>query len=171
MPRHIELNPVSHITIGTVGEPGNRTFYLQGSHSRDIVTLTIEKQHAVMLASSLDYLLNDLEQAAPGRPEPQTDAWMGDHRLREPLEPMFRVGNLNLGYSEEVHRIVVVAYELVDEEDESDVVSFWASKEQIQALIPHIQSVVKAGRPICGNCGEAVDRSGHFCPRRNGHLH
>jgi len=178
MPRHIELNPVSHITIGTVGEPGNRTFYLQGSRrGRDLVTLTIEKQQAVMLASSLASLLKDVEEGGNGRPEPRTDAWMSDHRLREPLEPLFRVGNLGLGYSDEVDRVVIVAYELVAgqeeemDEETQDVVSFWASREQIQALIPHIETTVKSGRPICGNCGSPIDASGHFCPRRNGHLH
>ena len=173
MPKHTELNPVSHITLGTVGEPGNRIFYLQGSRSREVVSLVLEKQQAVMLASSLESLLAEIEQESPGRLTPQSDTLTNDHRLRDPVEPLFRIGNLGLGYSDEVDRVVIVAYELIDddEEEQADVVSFWATKEQIQALIPHIQSVVKSGRPVCGNCGDAINRDGHFCPRRNGHLH
>jgi uncharacterized repeat protein (TIGR03847 family) len=92
-------------------------------------------------------------------------------RLREPVEPLFRVGNIGLGYNEESHRIAIVAYELVDEEEEPNVVSFWATGVQVQALIKHTLEVVKAGRPICGNCGQPIDVEGHFCPHRNGHSH
>ncbi|MGD2050511.1 MAG: DUF3090 family protein, partial [Chloroflexota bacterium] len=83
MSRHIELNPVSHLTIGTVGEPGHRVFYLQGSKGTDLVSLIIEKQQASMLASSLETLLEELSEKYPddGEREP---IWT-DMRLREPI--------------------------------------------------------------------------------------
>ena len=90
-------------------------------------------------------------------------------RLREPIEPLFRVGNLGLGYNEDSDQLVLVAYELVNEEEEPNVVSFWASRTQVQALAKHTTEVVKAGRPICGNCGKPIDADGHFCPQRNVH--
>jgi uncharacterized repeat protein (TIGR03847 family) len=76
---------------------------------------------------------------------------------------------MGLGYNEPMRRIVLVAYELVPEEDEPSVVSFWATRAQVRSLIRQADSVVKAGRPICGNCGQPMDREGHFCPHRNGH--
>ncbi len=169
MARHIELNPVSHITVGTVGPPGQRVFYLQGSRGSDVVTMIIEKQQASMLASSLETLLEDLAKKYPSE-EDRESVWT-DMRLREPLEPLFRVGNMGLGYNEEVNKIIVVAYELVneEEEEEANAVSLWASRSQAQALIKHAQEVVSAGRPICGNCGQPIDPDGHFCPNRNGH--
>lgn len=172
MARHIELNPVSHVTIGTVGVPGNRIFYLQGSKGPHLISLTIEKQQAAILVESLNALLAELEAGnkieASSR---QSEVFALDTRLREPIESLFRVGNLGLGFSDETDRIVMVAYELVEEGEEPNVVSFWASPEQVRALIPHTEAVVKAGRPICGNCGRAIDQDGHFCPNRNGHLH
>lgn len=170
MPEHIELNPTNHLTVGTVGEPGKRVFYLQGSKGRDVVSLVIEKQQAVMLATSFDSLLADLARQNALR-DTGPENLIGDFRLRQPIEPLFRVGNLGLGFSEETERIVVVAYELVEEGVEPNMVSFWATVEQIRALIPHIESTVKAGRPICGNCGQPIEPEGHFCPRRNGHHH
>lgn len=167
MARHIELNPVHHLTVGTVGPPGQRVFYLQGSKGSDLVSLIIEKQQAAMLATSLESLLEELGDKLR-RGEAQDPIWT-DMRLREPIEPLFRVGNLGLGYNDDAGRIVVVAYELVDEEEEPNVVSFWVSREQIQSLIRHTTDVVKAGRPICGNCGQPIDPEGHFCPNRNGH--
>jgi len=167
MARHIELNPISHITIGTVGPPGKRVFYLQGSKGTEVVSLIIEKQQASMLASSLESLMEELSQKYPADLEHQP-VWT-DMRLREPIEPLFRVGNMGLGFNEEAGRIVIVSYELVEEDEEPDVVSFWSSKSQAQSLIRHAYESVRAGRPICGNCGQPIDPDSHFCPNRNGH--
>jgi uncharacterized repeat protein (TIGR03847 family) len=167
MSRHIELNPVTHLTIGTVGPPGQRVFYLQGSRGTDVVSMIIEKQQASMLASSLNTLLEELAEKHPLE-EDREPVWT-DMRLHEPIEPLFRVGNMGLGYNEEVDRVVIVAYELVEEEEEANAVSLWASRSQAQALIKHANDVVSAGRPICGNCGQPIDSDGHFCPNRNGH--
>lgn len=170
MARHIELNPVSHMTVNTIGPPGQRTFYLQGSKGADTVSLILEKQQAAMLASSFETLLSELaKKDRPGSREPQEEIWT-DLRLREPVEALFRVGRMEMGYSDDLDRVVLVAYELVDEEaEEASAVSFWLSRSQVEALIPHIEEVVEAGRPICGNCGQPIDPDGHFCPKRNGH--
>jgi uncharacterized repeat protein (TIGR03847 family) len=92
-------------------------------------------------------------------------------RLREPIEELFRVGNMGLGYNETSDQVVLVAYELVDEDDEPNVVSFWSFRGQIAMLIRHTREVVSSGRPICGNCGQPMNPEGHFCPNRNGHRH
>lgn len=169
MASHIELNPVSHVTIGTVGPPGQRVFYLQGSKGTEIITLIIEKQQAAMLSSSLESLLDELVTKSPAD-EDRESVWV-DMRLREPIEPLFRVGNMGLGFNEEAGRVVIVAYELVEEDEEANAVSFWASRMQAQTLLKHALDVVSAGRPICGNCGQPIDPEGHFCPNRNGHTH
>jgi len=169
MAQHIELNPVSHLTVGAVGPPGQRVFYIQGSEGSDIVSLIIEKQQAAMLASSVETLLLEINKES-STDDDRESIWT-DMRLREAIEPLFRVGNIGLGYNEEVGRIAIVAYELVDEDEEPNVVSFWATKAQVQALAKHSLEVVSAGRPICGNCGKPIDAEGHFCPNRNGHSH
>ena len=167
MARHIEMNPVSHITIGTVGEPGQRVFYLQGSSGSDLITLIMEKQQAAMLSSSLETLLEELREKYQ-QEEIREPIWT-DMRLDSPIEPLFRVGNLGLGYNEEVERIVIVAYELVEEDEEANAVSFWTTLDQANSLVKHGREIVSAGRPICGNCGQPIDADGHFCPNRNGH--
>jgi len=168
MARHIELNPVTHLTVGTVGEPGQRTFYVQGSRGTQIISLVIEKEQARMLASSFESLLTELDSKYPRPSAQETPVWT-DMRLKEPVQPLFRVGNMGLGYNEDSDQIVLVAYELVEEGEEPNVVSYWASRDQVQALIQHVNEVVKAGRPICGNCGRPIDADGHFCLHRNGH--
>lgn len=168
MPQHIELNPVTHLTISAIGEPGKRVFYMQGSRAGDVITLLMEKVQAAALADSMAGLLTEI-----GRRHPDAVANLDrqarlDLRLREPLEPLFRVGNLGLGFNEQGGQVVIVAYELVEEGEEANMVSFWATPTQINALIEHARAVVKSGRPICGNCGQPIDPGGHFCPHRNG---
>lgn len=169
MARNIELNPVSHITIGTVGAPGQRVFYLQGGRGSDLITLIIEKQQAVMLATSLESLLDELGDKFPDE-EGREPVWT-DMRLREPIEPLFRVGNMGLGFNDEAGRVAIVAYELVDEDEEPNAVTFWADRIQVQSLLKYSRETAEAGRPICGNCGQPIDVDGHFCPNRNGHAH
>jgi len=168
MARHIELNPVSHITVGTVGEPGQRVFYLQGSKGTDLVTLLIEKHQANMISSSCESLLEEIARDHPQESEAREEI-LTDMRLREPVDVLFRVGNMGLGYNEGMGRVVLVAYELVPEDEEPSVVSFWATRAQVKSLVKHAASVVKAGRPVCGNCGQPMDAEGHFCAHRNGH--
>lgn len=168
MAHHIELNPVSHFTIGAIGPPGQRTFYMQGRRGSQVISLTIEKEQARMLADSLESLLDELSKRFPEMGNEPIGP-VRDMRLQEPVEPLFRVGNMGLGYDEHSNLVVLVAYELVDEEDEPNVVSYWVERAQIPNLIRQTRETVRAGRPICGNCGGPIDADGHFCPQRNGH--
>ncbi len=171
MAHQTEINPVTHLTIGTVGPPGKRVFYLQGGRGSQIISLTIEKEQAAMLANSLESFMEELEDKHPAETRGTDESVMQDMRLREPIEELFRVGNMGMGFNESADQIVLVAYELVDEDEEPNVVSFWATRGQMRALISHTRDVVAAGRPICGNCGRPIDSTGHFCPNRNGHRH
>ncbi len=171
MAHQIDLNPATHLTVGTVGVPGQRTFYLQGGRGAQTVSLIIEKEQAVLLAGSLESFLEELERKNPQRTREAAEPMWLDMRLREPVEELFRVGNMGLGFSEESSLGVIIAYELVEEGEDANVVSFWVSRPQAQALIQRVGEVVKQGRPICGNCGRPIDPDGHFCPNRNGHRH
>jgi uncharacterized repeat protein (TIGR03847 family) len=171
MAHQIELNPVSHLTIGTIGAPGQRAFYLQGGRGSQTISLAIEKEQAAMLANSLETFLQELDEKYPLETRVADESVQQDMRLREPVEWLFRVGNMGMGFNESADQVVLVAYELVDEDEEPNAVSFWASRGQMRALVSHAREVVVAGRPICGNCGRPIDPGGHFCPNRNGHQH
>ncbi|MFQ6057466.1 MAG: DUF3090 domain-containing protein [Anaerolineae bacterium] len=166
MPRSIELNPVSFITIGTVGPPGQRTFYLQASKGRALVSLIIEKEHAQALALALDQLVEQLGEPDPEESEAILEAGM---ELLEPIEPEFRVGQLGLGYDEANDLLVITALELTEAEEIPSMARFWATRAQMRALSRHAAKVCAAGRPICVLCGSPIDPQGHFCPRKDGH--
>jgi uncharacterized repeat protein (TIGR03847 family) len=171
MAQQIELNPVTHLTVGTVGPPGQRVFYLQGRRGLDTISLVVEKEQVSIMADSMESFLEELSEKHPAETRTSEESIMQDMRLREPVEGLYRVGNMGLGYNESTDQIVLVAYELVDEDEEPNVASFWATRAQMRALIAHTRKVVAAGRPVCGNCGRPIDPQGHFCPNRNGHRH
>lgn len=166
-----DLNPVERITTDAIGKPGERVFYLQARQGRRLVTIICEKEHVAALSMAIDRVLLSLaddDAEAVVAPDPIIDEGMD---LEYPLEPVFRAGRVNLGYDEVSERLVIIAYELMDEEDERSpsVARFWATLAQMRAFSIRGQEIVAAGRPICAMCGEPMDPEGHFCPRKNGH--
>lgn len=160
MPNYeIELNPVDFITVGTVGPKGQRVFHLQAGKGDQIVSLVIEKEQAWALSEAIKEMIADLETRFPQTGPRTSDPVNMD--LREPIEPLFRVAQMGLGYDEDRDLIVLVAQELVitgdevDEEDEEEdddevepgVVRLWSTREQMRSLSEHSGHTVKSGRP------------------------
>lgn len=167
-----DLNPVTHITADAVGEPGQRTFYIQARQGSRLVTLLCEKQQVAALALGIEQLLEQIAQkdaSLVGRSDEVLDI---DMSLDEPLDPAFRVGQMGLGYDEDRNLLVLVAQELLPEGEDPSTASsarFWGTPVQMRTMARHAAQVVAAGRPICPLCGAPIDPEGHFCPRRNGH--
>lgn len=151
----IEIDPVSFITIGTVGPKGRRRFYLQAAKDDQVVSLVIEKQQALSLAEAITELLDGLQDKFPSlRSETEVNLSRWDMALRDPIEPLFRVSQMGLGFDEERSMIVLVAQELIiaDETEsaliapEPQILRVWATREQMRALSEHSLNVVKRGR-------------------------
>lgn len=149
----IELDPVDYITVGTVGPKGKRLFHLQAGKGDQIISLVLEKEQARALSEALRDLLDSLAEASPEITVPEVNLTRWDMSLRDPIEPLFRVAQMGLGYDESRDLVVVVAHELVitDEDDsepdaEPQVVRLWGTREQMVALSQYTQSVVKQGR-------------------------
>jgi uncharacterized repeat protein (TIGR03847 family) len=166
-----DLNPVDRITTDAIGEPGNRVFYLQARTGQRQVTLLCEKEHIAALALATEEVLLALAEGNADHVVEPDPAIHGGMDLEYPLEPVFRLGQVNLGYDEVSQLLVVIAYELLEEDSEAtpSVARFWATPAQMRAFSIHGQEVVASGRPTCPMCGEPMDPEGHFCPRRNGH--
>jgi uncharacterized repeat protein (TIGR03847 family) len=148
----IELNPVDFITVGTVGPKGQRVFHLQAGKEEQVVSMIIEKEQAWALSEAIRELVEDLDRRYPEEvPSVLEDTNM---ELREPLEPLFRVAQMGLGYDEERNMIVLVAQELVIIDEDVDpesiepgIVRMWSSRAQMRALSAHSTATVQAGRP------------------------
>ena len=165
----LELNPVSWITTGAVGPPGQRVFYIQARKEAELVTLIVEKHQVQSLAIGLEEFLDELGSRLPDLPAASSEYNSEEMELEDPLDPMFRVGQIGLGYDEESDRLVLVARQLETEGEGDEVVRFWCTRSQLRAMCLWGLEVASRGRPICGNCGEPKDSEGHFCPKSNGH--
>jgi uncharacterized repeat protein (TIGR03847 family) len=173
-----DLDPVTRLTADAVGEPGQRTFYLQAASGTDQVTLLVEKEQVRRLAESLQTWLPELAAERPEDPGEAAAAEAGELALTPPLEPDFRVGQLSLSYDAERDRVVVVATELrLEDEDEEDPaelpdpveVRLFVTRPQLRVLARQGSQVVARGRPLCPLCGNPLDPTGHICPAQNGH--
>jgi len=165
-----QLDSPDHFTTGAVGVPGQRVFYLQGRQAGALVTLKCEKEQVSALGEYLAGLLDKLPAGAE-----QGEAGKGD--LLEPLEAAWPVASIGVGYDEGRGRIVVIANEQVEEEEEGVTPAaepasarFAVTRAQATAFVERARALVKAGRATCPMCGEPKDPAGHVCPRANGHV-
>ncbi len=151
MANEIELDPVEFITVGTVGPKGRRIFYLQGGKGPELVTLTIEKQQAQALGEAITEMLDSLSEKYTNLTEVTINLSRWNMDLRDPIDSLFRVAQMGLGYDEERNMVMIVAQELlISDEDLPEptpqIVRFFATREQMCALSEHARRLVKQGR-------------------------
>lgn len=174
MGEEIDLQPIVHITTDAIGAPGKRIFYIQAWQGSRTISLIVEKIQIQSLAVGLEQFLAELQTRFPDLPE-ATGEYDEEHmHIIPPVDPMFRVGELGLGYDQENDLVVLVAREFVGEEEDAEqarVVRFWCTRSQIRTMCRWGMEVAARGRPLCPQCGEPMDPEGHFCPKKNGHKH
>lgn len=172
----MDIDKADKVTAGAVGEPGERTFFLQARAGDRLVTITVEKEQVELLSSSILEILATVDKETGDEPpEDQLE-------LEAPIEPLWRAGRLSIGYSEERDLMLLELEEQVAQaegEDQEEVAAqdapdpdrlrVWASREQMLALSRRGAAVVARGRPRCQLCGNPIDPEGHTCPALNGH--
>ncbi len=169
-PTEIELNPVDRLTLDALGAPGQRVFYLQGEKGAQTVTLIIEKFQVQSLAIGIEQFLSEIASRFPDLPDAPAD-YVEDHmHILPPVDPLFRIADIGLGYNADDDRVVLVIQELLPEgvEVEPGVVRFWCSRSQLRAAGHWGMEVAGRGRPICPQCGQPEEPEGHFCVKKNG---
>lgn len=166
------------VVIGTIGEPGSRSFYLQARAGARLVSVALEKEQSGLLAAKIEEILEELMtlKGNPASVPAETPVELVDNDpLEQPVEPEFRTGTMSLGWDPSTAQIVIEAYPMVDSDDAVDPVT-GEPVEPAEVLIVRIPvgtarafakrtlEVVGAGRPICPLCGTPVDADGHVCP-------
>lgn len=185
MPRQLFVyDPPERFVAGTVGEPGNRTFYLQARSGSRVTSVSMEKEQVALLATRLGELLDEIVRrtgAVSGIPETVPAGLSDTAPLEQPILEEFRVGSLALAWDESHSRIVIEAGAMTDLEDAAeplsddlfaeapDALRVYITGGQARAFAARAGAVVAAGRPPCPLCGLPLDREGHVCPRQNGY--
>ncbi|GAC1444421.1 MAG: DUF3090 domain-containing protein [Mycobacteriales bacterium] len=184
MPRQIFLfDPPERFVAGTVGQPGERTFFLQASGAGRVVSVALEKVQVSVLAERLEELLEEVRRRGVGEVPVAAPKELEDTApLDAPVEEEFRVGSMGLAWDSEDERVVIEALAQQEATDEADLVEPLSDVEDgpdalrvrltadaARAFIHRAERVVAAGRPPCPLCGLPLDPEGHICPRQNGH--
>jgi uncharacterized repeat protein (TIGR03847 family) len=191
------FEPPERFVAGTVGEPGDRTFFLQARGGGRVVSVALEKVQVSLLAEKLEELLTEASRRfGVDLPEAPVLAINDNEPLDTPVDEEFRVGTLGLAFDVDTTTVVIEAIEAgegdaevelgEDDEDEDDDpvadddeddepdddldrLRVRLTPAATRAFIDRARRVVNAGRPPCPLCGQPLDPAGHLCPRHNGY--
>ncbi|HEX3197660.1 MAG TPA: DUF3090 domain-containing protein [Propionibacteriaceae bacterium] len=174
---------------GTVGQPGERTFFLQAREGNRMTSVACEKQQVSVLAEHLDRVLDEVLRRSAGEVDvpPASSKARDTDPLDAPITEEFRVGTMTIAWDPSIDRIVIELFSNVDvveestqpppaaaaeesdeiEADEVFVVKITAS--YARDFVARAQALVAAGRPSCPFCLQPIDPQGHICPRANGY--
>ena len=175
---------------GTVGQPGERTFFLQAREGNRMTSVVCEKQQVSVLAEHLDRVLDEVQRRSAGQVDvpPASSTARDTDPLDAPINEEFRVGTMTIAWDPSIDRIVIELFSNVDVDDEEqpEETSSPAADEpeEIEAdevfvvkitasyardFVARAQALVAAGRPSCPFCLQPMDAAGHICPRANGY--
>lgn len=181
------FDPPERFVAGTVGPPGERTFYLQARGGGRVVSVALEKVQVSLLAEKLEELLTEAHNRF-GLKLPDASAVVDNNPLDAPVEEEFRVGTLGLAYDVEDSSVIIEAIAVEEaefdadaetdapEDDESaeipehlDRLRVRLTPQAVRDFVDRARRVLAAGRPPCPLCGQPLDPAGHLCPRNNGY--
>ncbi|MBJ7357097.1 DUF3090 domain-containing protein [Nocardioides sp.] len=179
------FDPPERFVTGTVGPPGQRTFFLQARSGSRIVSVSLEKQQVVALAERVDQLLDEVmsSRSTEGIVPALAPLDLEDSDpLEQPIEEEFRAGTMTLSWDPDDERVVievfpfteaaVVSPEQVEEDFEEpepdEILLVRLDAGTARAFVKRAERVVEAGRPTCPFCGGPIDPDGHLCVRANG---
>ena len=177
MPVIHEFDPPERFVVGTVGEPGQRTFFIQARAGTRMVSVALEKQQVAVLAERIDELLDEVMTSVGNDTVIPAVAPVGledSEPLEQPIDEQFRAGTMTLSWDPGIARVVIEVFPLTDGGDEeeepepAEVFLVRLEAGRARAFVKRAELVLEAGRPDCPFCGNPIDPDGHLCVRANG---
>lgn len=176
---HVFQGPERFIA-GTVGQPGERSFYLQAIDGARVVSVLLEKQQVAILAERVDLLLDEVARRFGIEVPPEATVVDDMAPLVSPVDAEFRVGTMGLGWDSDARSVVVEvlaategevdeAVVLDDAEEGPDALRVFLTADAARQFATRSGRVVAAGRQLCPLCDEPIGPSGHVCVRTNGY--
>lgn len=172
MNRIRRLDPVESFIVGTIGQPGEREFYLQAKFHGGIHSFAVDKSQVAALADRIAMLIGELK-AADYRFENVVAV-----NLEVPLIPEFQVGVIGIVWLPDSEQVLLDLQEISEldstdlipeDEDGPQLFKLHISADIANNFVTLARKVVSAGRLPCPFCGLPINREGHLCPRANGY--
>ena len=159
---------VERFVAGTVGQPGERAFFIQARHGNRLVTVAVEKLQVAALAERLEFVINDFRKNDLSIRLLISE--IDDAPLELPIESEFEVGSISISWDESKKLMSIELLEVViDEIETPNTLKVQLSISMCSAFIKRSKALIAAGRLPCPFCGIAIDPQGHLCPRANGY--
>jgi uncharacterized repeat protein (TIGR03847 family) len=164
-----EFTRPERFVAGTVGQPGERAFYLQVRSSSRLFSVAVEKAQVQAIAARMEVMVSEVRKANPLITFDKLP--LDDAPLESPIDSEFEIGAMSLSWNEETSLICVELFELEDDEEDSDgeVLEVNITLGMASSFSSRSKAVVNAGRLPCPFCGIPIDPRGHLCPRANGY--
>src|SRR4029078_10387462 len=96
-PRRYLFGPPERFVAGTIGRPGDRTFFLQARDGARVVSTVLEKVQVAVLADRLGDLLSELDRRGVENAAEDAASVVDDPGpLDEPINEAFPAGRVQL---------------------------------------------------------------------------
>lgn len=183
------FDPPERFVVGTVGQPGQRTFFLQARAGAMVTSVALEKEQVEILGQRIDEMLDELVALAGAGGNVPSEVHADDldtEPLEQPIQEEFRAGTITLSWEGTDQRVVIEVFPVTEqvvpiETDETGLLELPIEEPEPEELllvrltaaaarsfVKRAEQVVQAGRPSCPFCGSAIDPDGHLCVRANG---
>jgi uncharacterized repeat protein (TIGR03847 family) len=179
MPRIFLFDPVERFVVGTVGIPGERTFFIQARTGSRLVSVSLEKAQVAAIADRVLQILREIRLSEPLTVIERVG--YDDQPLESPIDEEFRVGVIGLAYVSD-RRLIEIDLQAITDSDnagdelleidtssDQDILRILMTLGYAESFAKRANTVVAAGRAPCPFCGGPIDPNGHLCPRSNGY--
>lgn len=173
-----EFDLPERCVAGTVGEPGDRTFFVQVRSGKRLTSVVCEKGQIYAIAERIELLFKELRRNGSHFSLPKVTP--DNAPLETPILEEFRVGVISLSWLSDRDSLLLQLQALEEnpgddaplvegDQEGPDILRIILSAPQGRSFATRALALVGAGRQPCTFCGLPLDPGGHVCPRANGY--
>lgn len=159
---------VERFIAGTVGEPGERAFFIQARNGGRLVTVALEKAQVAALTERLEIVIKDLSKNGFSlviERMPRDNA-----ALELPIDAEFDVGAISMAWDEEAKSMSIELFEMQSDQSQAEnSLTVSINLGMCAGFVQRCKALLRAGRLPCPFCGMPIDPQSHLCPRANGY--
>ncbi len=146
MSNHLLIfQPATILRVNAIGAPGERTFFLQGGDADNLVTLLVEKVQVQVMTVGVIRMIDGIETEQFDLEKSLARYDEAEMQLVLPVDPLFRVEEVALGYDQEKDLVLLQVSEEGSGDDRQQVM-FWVTREKMRGLALWALELANRGR-------------------------